>query len=73
MDQAVELPLRAHLGLAPEREPVHALVVPDAGENRLHGGDAPAVQAAALRRINGLAHALARIGRIPVPYLLAPE
>ncbi len=33
VDQAIELPLRADLGLAPEREPVHALVVPDVGKH----------------------------------------
>ena len=47
--QAVELPLRADLRLAPQREPVHVLVVPDVGEHRFHGGEAPAVEAAAPR------------------------
>ena len=40
MHQAVQVPLRAHLGFAPQREAAHALVVADVGEHRLHGGDA---------------------------------
>ncbi len=40
--QAEQLPLRAHLAQAPEREAAQPLVVPKVGEHRLHGGDAPA-------------------------------
>lgn len=52
--QAEQLPLRAHLAQTPEREAAQPLVVPQLGEHRLHGGDAPAVQAAPSRAVDVL-------------------
>ena len=45
---AEEIPLRAHLDPASEREAAHAFVMPDVRKHRLRGGDALAVQPCAL-------------------------
>ena len=59
--QAEEIPLRAHLRSAPERETAHALVVTDVRKHRLDRRDALAVQSSALRRVDRAALALARV------------
>ena len=59
--QAKELPLRAHPGLAAQREAAPALVVPDVREHRLRRRHAPALQVSALRCVDGVAQLLARV------------
>lgn len=56
--QAVELPLRIDLLPAAQREAVEALVVAEVGKHRLHRGEAPPVEGATLRAVDGPAHDL---------------
>ena len=44
VNQAVQMPLRVHLGLRAQREAVQALVVAQIGEHGLDDGDAPPVE-----------------------------
>ena len=61
---AIQMPLRVDL-LAPARvQPCEPLVVPDVATHWRHRTDVLAVEAAALGRINGTSHALARMVRV---------
>ena len=62
--ETVQVPLRVHLALAAQVEPVQPLVVPDVGKHRLHGAHALAVQAPASGRVDSRAHAVARVVRV---------
>ena len=53
--ETVQVPLRVHLGLAAQVEPVQPLVVADVGKHRLHGAHALAVQAPAQGRFTSSA------------------
>ena len=44
VNQAIEIPLRVHLGLRSEREAIEVFVMPQVGEHGLDNGDAPAVE-----------------------------
>ena len=44
VNQAIEIPLRVHLGLRSEREAVEVFVMPQVGEYGPDNGDAPAVE-----------------------------
>ena len=62
--ETVQVPLRVHLGLAAQVEPVQPLVVADVGKHRLHGAHTLAVQAPAQGRVDGRAHAVAGVVRV---------
>ena len=54
--QAVELPLRIDFRSPAQREAIESLVMADVGEDRLDRGEAPAIERAALRAVDGPAH-----------------
>ena len=58
MHQAEQLPLHIDFDASTQREAVQALVVPQLAEDRFHDRKTPAVESAALRRIDPLFHRL---------------
>src|SRR5712691_9240566 len=58
VNQAIEVPLRVHLGLRSQRESIEVLVVPQVGEDGLDNGDAPAVEFSPPVAVNRALHDL---------------
>jgi hypothetical protein len=67
--QAVQRPLRVHLGLSPYSKAVELFVVPDVGKHRLHGCHALAVKLSVPRAVDGLPFALDVVERFVLYYL----
>ena len=58
VNQAVEIPLRVHLALSSQGEPIESFVVPQITEHRLDDRDAPPIELASAFTVDRAPHAL---------------
>lgn len=58
VNHAKQIPLRVHLWLGTQREPVQPSIVPQVSEDGFDDGDPPTVELAALLAVDRLLHAL---------------